>query len=228
MLSWGSPGAPPWPQCGCRGSPWLLPSTAVPSLPMLSSQASALLLRRSSRSRGLSPLPPSCSTSCRCPAVALQRAAWAVAHVPTVPCPRHTSLLPGAITPRENRAGSGCPRWSLALRGARLLCATALCCGCVISSELCLGPVAPPILAGDCTLPHPIPLLCSTPAGPQGARMPSRLAQPLQRDRDKCHFSPVGKGLLLPFCFIPRSSGWEMWVPVWGRQQWLSRTPVVP
>lgn len=213
MLSWGGPGAPPWPQCGCRGSPWLLPSAAVPSLPMLSSQASALLLHRSSRSRGLSPLPPSCSTSCRCPAVALQRATWAVAHVPTVPHPRPTSLLPGAITPRENRAGSGCPRWSLALQGARLLCATALWCGYVTSSELCQGPVAPPTLAGDCTPPHPSAVL--HPSWSPGSRdAPQAGTASSERDRDKCHLSPVGRGLLLPFHLIARSFGWEMWVCV--------------
>lgn len=105
----------------------------------------------------------------------------------------------------------------------------ALCHSAVLrvrtSSELYLGPTHP----GWGLYPASSPVLCSTPAGPQGAVMPSRPAQPLQRETQRQVSSfPCREGAapaLPPYSQV-------LWVvdggPVWGRQWWLSRTPVVP
>lgn len=161
------------PAVGARGTPQLPSGAAAPSLPVLRSRASALLLRRSSRSRGLSALPPSCSTSSRCPAVALQRAAWAAAHVPAAPGMRRASPLPGAIVSCEDGAGSGPSVVSPGSPGG----SAPLCCCTVGMTVLRRARVSLQLQGGGLTvspwpLPTPawgasplVPLVRSSPAG---------------------------------------------------------------
>lgn len=229
----------PWnpstsPVVGAGGAQWLLPwaphfpTAAAPSLPVLSSRASALLLRRSSRSRGLSVLPPSCSTSCRCPAVALQSAACVAAHVPAAPRVRHASPLPSAIAPCEGRAGLGPSAVTPgSLRGSAPPCRSAVpqacnglqavslcpasCTVLVLLSQYGLGaPWSPPApVRGVCPPCSPPPPPAGEAAqscceclwggtGPRGAVMQGALAQALQAQRLQHCLDPAGRGCCCP------------------------------
>ena len=179
-------------------------------------------------------LPPSCSTSCRCPAVALQRAAWAAAHVCATPRAPHASPLPGAIAPCEDGTGRGPSAAAPGSPGG--LGSPLPQHGDATGSEPC--PCVPPAVRcrprcpHTCQAlpgPHPpqpgeraplVPLRCAPPrleglrgaaasawggAGPWGAAMLGRLAPTVQTQRLQRRLDPVGRGLLLPPHLIARS-----------------------
>lgn len=146
-------------------------------LPTLSSRTSALLLCRSSRSWGPSALLPNCSTSCRCPAAALQSAVWVAMHTPRALQPE-AAPRPGAILCHKDSAS----RW---------LCRT----GMGPEPGSCTVPV--PLLPQALVFPGPVspgpemfcswrPCGCAPPqlqrlhrdASPQGELEQTRLAFP--------------------------------------------------